>query len=147
MFHISQKKYPLKFLFHQGVIIRKVYDTMLAEYILTNGLQYSGRDLATLAMKYGNIYLPTDTAIALWEAELLGQFSDGAWENSKPNNHWKIWTELKVKKGNPKVETKIMPQKTPISELNDQVITDRGFPYAKKNLILQLIKMFTYSKK
>lgn len=41
---------------------------------------------------------------------------------------------------------KIMPQKTPISELNDQVITDRGFPYAKKNLILQLIKMFTYSK-
>jgi DNA polymerase-1 len=57
LFILQNAKFDLKFLFHQGVIIRKVYDTMLAEYILTNGLQYSGRDLATLAMKYGEIYL------------------------------------------------------------------------------------------
>lgn len=57
LFILQNAKFDLKFLFHQGVIIRKVYDTMLAEYILTNGLQYSGRDLATLAMKYGDIYL------------------------------------------------------------------------------------------
>ena len=30
---------------------------MLAEYILTNGLQYDGRDLGTLAVKYCNTYL------------------------------------------------------------------------------------------
>jgi len=57
LYILQNAKFDLKFLFHQGIIIRKVFDTMLAEYILTNGLQYSGRDLATLAMKYGEIYL------------------------------------------------------------------------------------------
>lgn len=57
LFILQNAKFDCKFLFHQGIIIRKVYDTMLAEYILTNGLQFSGRDLATLAMKYGQIYL------------------------------------------------------------------------------------------
>jgi len=57
LFILQNAKFDLKFLFHQGVIIKKIYDTMLAEIILTNGLQYSGRDLATLAMKYGKIYL------------------------------------------------------------------------------------------
>jgi DNA polymerase-1 len=57
LFIMQNAKFDSKFLFHQNIIIRKVYDTMLAEYILTNGLQYTGRDLATLAMKYGQIYL------------------------------------------------------------------------------------------
>lgn len=52
LFIIQNAKFDLKFLFHQGILIRKVYDTMLSEIILTNGLQYSGRDLATLAQKY-----------------------------------------------------------------------------------------------
>lgn len=52
LYILQNAKFDLKFLFHQGVIIRKVFDTMLAETILTNGLQYSGRDLATLTQKY-----------------------------------------------------------------------------------------------
>lgn len=56
-FILQNAKFDLKFLFIQGVILRSVYDTMLAEIILTNGLQYSGRDLATLARKYCNIQL------------------------------------------------------------------------------------------
>ena len=49
---IHNAKFDLKFLFKQGVIIKKVFDTMLAEYIITNGLQYDGRDLATVVYKY-----------------------------------------------------------------------------------------------
>lgn len=54
---LQNAKFDLKFLFHQGVVLKKIYDTMLAEIILTNGLQYDGRDLATLVDKYCNITL------------------------------------------------------------------------------------------
>lgn len=49
---LQNAKFDLKFLFRQGVILTKVYDTMLAEIILTNGLQYKGRDLNSLTNKY-----------------------------------------------------------------------------------------------
>jgi len=49
---LQNAKFDLKFLFHQGVILTKVYDTFLAEVIITNGLQYAGRDLESLALKY-----------------------------------------------------------------------------------------------
>jgi len=52
LYVIQNAKFDLKFLFKQDVILRSIYDTMLAETILTNGLTYDGRDLATLAMKY-----------------------------------------------------------------------------------------------
>lgn len=52
LFVMQNAKFDLKFMMKQDVLITKVYDTMLAEIILTNGLQYSGRDLATLAEKY-----------------------------------------------------------------------------------------------
>lgn len=57
LYILQNAKFDLKFLFVQDVILKKVYDTMLAETILTNGLQYSGRDLATLVMKYCGVYL------------------------------------------------------------------------------------------
>lgn len=57
LFILQNAKFDLKFFFKQGIIILRVFDTMLAEYILTNGLQYSGRDLASLGMKYCNVYL------------------------------------------------------------------------------------------
>lgn len=44
----------------------------------------------------GKIFLPTLTAAALFEHELLGQFSDGKWENSTPHDHWKAWQALEV---------------------------------------------------
>lgn len=57
LFLIQNAKFDLKFLFKQGVILKKVYDTMLVEIIITNGLQYAGRDLETLALKYCDAYL------------------------------------------------------------------------------------------
>ena len=57
LYIIQNAKFDLKFLFQQGVIIKKIYDTMLAEIILTNGLQYSGRDLDSLTEKYCGINL------------------------------------------------------------------------------------------
>lgn len=57
LFVLQNAKFDLKFLFKQDVLIRSVYDTMLAEIILTNGLQYDGRDLKTLGEKYCNVVL------------------------------------------------------------------------------------------
>lgn len=33
------------------------------------------------------------TQAALFECELKGQLSDGAWENTKPYDHWKCWSD------------------------------------------------------
>ena len=57
LYILQNAKYDLKYLFRQGILIKSVYDTMLVETILTNGLQYSGRDLETLAEKYCNVAL------------------------------------------------------------------------------------------
>lgn len=56
-FIIQNAKFDLKFLFIQEVILKNVYDTMLAEIILTNGLQYYGRDLNSLTEKYCGVTL------------------------------------------------------------------------------------------
>jgi len=44
----------------------------------------------------GTIRLPTLSAVALWHNEILGQMSDGAWENTAPIDHWKFWVKLNV---------------------------------------------------
>ena len=54
---LQNAKFDLKFLFIQGVILKSVFDTMLAETILTNGLQYDGRDLDSLTQKYCGVSL------------------------------------------------------------------------------------------
>jgi hypothetical protein len=60
----------------------------------------------------GVIFLPTYSAIALWIWELTGQFSDGAWENAKPDDHWLYWTNLKTRFGQPEVQSTGRPLKT-----------------------------------
>ena len=35
------------------------------------------------------IYFPTPGSFAIYVCELLGQISDGYWENTRPMNHWK----------------------------------------------------------
>ena len=49
---LQNAKFDLQFFYKQGIILKTVYDTMLAEYIITIGLQEDGRDLKTLAWKY-----------------------------------------------------------------------------------------------
>lgn len=56
-FIIQNAKFDLKFLYKQNIMLENVFDTMLAEIILTNGLQYDGRDLATIAYKYCDVKL------------------------------------------------------------------------------------------
>ena len=58
------------------------------------------------------IYFPTASACCIYDWELTGQFSDGAWENTKPNDHWKAWCNFNIKIGNPRrtrpIGTRIM---------------------------------------
>lgn len=44
--------------------------------------------------KLGTITFSTPSAFALWKHEILGQLSDGMWENSRPWEHWKLWHAL-----------------------------------------------------
>jgi hypothetical protein len=46
--------------------------------------------------KTGTMKLPTASAVALFEKELKGQMSDGMWENSRPFDHWKFWSNMDV---------------------------------------------------
>lgn len=54
---LQNAKFDLQFYYKQGIILKHIYDTMLAEYILTLGLQDDGRDLATIAKKYCDVEL------------------------------------------------------------------------------------------
>jgi len=60
----------------------------------------------------GVIFLPTYSSIALWEWEITGQLSDGAWENSKPDDHWIYWSNLVPRFGKPEVQSTGYPRKT-----------------------------------
>jgi len=62
----------------------------------------AGFDRSSLKRGTGIIWLPTWSAIELWQNEITGQLSDGYWENSVPHDHWMPWSKMEVKKGNPK---------------------------------------------
>lgn len=36
----------------------------------------------------------------LFVCEILGQLSDGAWENAQPEDHWEVWHDADIKIGN-----------------------------------------------
>lgn len=58
------------------------------------------------------LYLPTQSAIALWESELKGQISDGMWENTNVRGHWEFWHDCNVKLGPPHLESNVEPPKS-----------------------------------
>ncbi len=39
----------------------------------------------------GKIHLKNKEDFIIWKEFVLGQLSDGTWENSKPLNHWEFW--------------------------------------------------------
>lgn len=39
----------------------------------------------------GTIAFRNADQLVLWKLELLGQISDGMWENSRPHDHWRVW--------------------------------------------------------
>lgn len=57
------------------------------------------------------IALPTSSARAVWTEEIVGQLSDGMWENTSPHDHWKFWNGLKVAEGEPCVTSNTCPRK------------------------------------
>lgn len=58
------------------------------------------------------LYLSSTSQIALWKKELVGQISDGHWENSRPHDHWEFWSDIEVIwDSTPRVETDITPIK------------------------------------
>lgn len=59
----------------------------------------------------GVISFPTVTALALWKGEVLGQISDGAWENSGPNGHYHFWHNLKSGLGKAQTTATTYPEK------------------------------------
>lgn len=61
LYLLQNAKFDLKFLFKQDVILKKVYDTMLVEIIITNGLQHGGRGLDAIVNKYCGITLNKET--------------------------------------------------------------------------------------
>lgn len=44
----------------------------------------------------GTIYFSNIRQAALFENEIKGQISDGAWENTKPDNHWVFWCNIQT---------------------------------------------------
>jgi hypothetical protein len=53
----------------------------------------------------GTIKFITQSALALWKYEILGQLSDGMWENSRPNRHYCFWHDLVPSVGDENVTT------------------------------------------
>ena len=50
-----------------------------------------------MKIKGYNIYFRNQNQVTLWNNELLGQLSDGCWENAKPLDHWIIWHNCDAK--------------------------------------------------
>lgn len=50
-------------------------------------------------VKTGTITFTTPSALALWKHEILGQLSDGYWENKSPATHWQFWQRLDAELG------------------------------------------------
>lgn len=54
---LQNGKFDLKFLYHQGVYPRKIYDTFVAEKVLTCGLDFARAALDVLTEKYAGVTL------------------------------------------------------------------------------------------
>jgi hypothetical protein len=61
----------------------------------------------------GTIYFNNLSQLALWDAELVGQLSDGIWEHISPRDHWKFWSDIRAavdREGPPRVVTNYLTQ-------------------------------------
>ena len=50
-------KFDIRYLYYYGIVPKNVYDTWLAEILITNGLKYNGRTLKDLAFNYLGVTL------------------------------------------------------------------------------------------
>jgi hypothetical protein len=50
-------------------------------------------------MTMGTIIFRNEVQATLWKQEIVGQLSDGFWENARPYDHWKAWARAQVEVG------------------------------------------------
>lgn len=67
---------------------------------------------ALTEVKYGTLTVKNQSQLNLFNAEILGQLSDGAWENSRPQDHYKVWYDVDAVIGSPIGYSKIYPRRT-----------------------------------
>ncbi len=75
-------------------------------------------------------YFPSKGLKAIFDVEIVGQLSDGAWENAAPYNHWRFWSYLK---------TEISPEGLWNFEFNPNV--DYAYKYAIKKTAYNLLTL------
>ncbi len=90
-------------------------------------------DLNELAEKHnsrrsrwqGRIVMPNERLVALWLHEIIGQLSDGAWENHWHDHvdSWEDYTNLRISL-NPNAESVVIKQSTIDGELPDFLARD-----------------------
>lgn len=83
----------------------------------------------------GTLNLATAAQKALFTHELVGQMSDGAWENTAPFDHWEVWASCAVKVDPTNVGRDFYARKT-------------GYAFAKALLDIECIKtrMLAYAR-
>jgi hypothetical protein len=75
-------------------------------------IKESVKKALTEAPKYGTLTLKNLSQLNLFNAEILGQLSDGAWENARPSDHYKVWYDVDAVIGSPIGYSKIYPRRT-----------------------------------
>jgi len=78
----------------------KLFEDFINE--ANNESVYPSNDFVNEAEGYngvGTLTVATLSQKNLFECEISGQISDGAWESSKPSDHWKPWASSKVAVG------------------------------------------------
>ena len=92
----------------------------------------------------GFIYLPNGACLAIWDWEITGQLSDGAWENTRPYDHWKFWSDLQPVLGDPEVISIGYPLKTSynltglLEYIGDRMVQYGKFGRANGEKVLEL---------
>lgn len=49
--------------------------------------------------KNPEVFFESKAAFLIWKNEVIGQISDGKWENARPSDHWKFWSLAEVRLG------------------------------------------------
>jgi len=58
----------------------------------------------------------------LWKDEILGQLSDGYWENASPFDHWRVWSDAEVMVGTPAGYYGFHPKRTSYGLANSELM-------------------------
>jgi hypothetical protein len=85
----------------------------------------------------------------LYKAEIIGQLSDGAWENARPHDHWKSWADANVQIGSPIGYSGGYPRRTKYALANQLLpyIGDRMLVYGAAGLAKIELSDDTYKLK